>query len=202
MFAEQNNVGIMMELIEYENLYRANLPFFREFQECFQQTLNSGWFILGKNVERFEQKFTDYLGCRFCVGVASGMAALQLSLRALDLPKDSEVIVPSNTYIATILAVVNEGLKPVLVEPDIRTYNIDPGKIEEKLNEKTKAILVVHLYGKSCEMEPVLEIAKRHGLKVIEDCAQAHGAEYMGKKVGTFGDLAALASTPPKTWAL
>ncbi len=185
-------------MIEYENLGKSNKPFFEDYKQSFKEILESGWYILGKNLEKFETEFVNYLGCKFCVGVASGLDALQLSLKALNLEPDSEVIVPSNTYIATILSIVNEGLKPVLVEPDIRTYNIDPQKIEEKITEKTKAIMVVHLYGKPCDMDPIMEISKKYKLKLIEDCAQAHGAEYKGKKVGTFCDFGAFSFYPTK----
>ncbi len=185
-------------MIEYENLERVNRIFFDDFVESFKDTLKRGWFVLGRNVEAFEKEFARYLGCRACVGVASGLDALTLSLSALDLKRTGEVIVPSNTYIATILAVVHAGLKPILVEPDIRTYNIDPSKIEEKITSRTRAILVTHLYGKSCDMDPIMEIAAKFGLKVVEDCAQAHGAAYRGKMVGAFGDFGAFSFYPTK----
>jgi dTDP-4-amino-4,6-dideoxygalactose transaminase len=130
--------------------------------------------------------------------VNSGLDALILSLYAFNFPHDSEVIVPSNTYIATILAIVHCGLKPVLVEPDIRTYNIDPAKIAERITEKTKAIVVVHLYGKSCEMDPILKIKEKYNLKLVEDCAQSHGAKYKGKLTGSFGDYGAFSFYPTK----
>jgi len=174
-------------MIEYENLRKVNERFFDAFRKKLDEVLDSGWFILGKQVENFEKEFATYLGAKYCIGVASGLDALILALDAMEFEKGSEIIVPSNTYIATILAVVRCGLKPVLVEPDIRTYNIDPSKIEEKITPKTRAIIPVHLYGKSCDMEPIMEIAERYNLVVIEDCAQAHGAMYKNKKVGTFG---------------
>ena len=121
------------------------------------------------------------------MGVASGLDALTLSLKAFDFGGDSEIIVPSNTYIATILSIVNNGFTPVLVEPDIETYNIDPLKIEEKINNKTKAIMIVHLYGQSCDMKPIVALANEYNLEIIEDCAQAHGASYFNQKVGSFG---------------
>ncbi len=124
---------------------------------------------------------------KHCIGVASGLDALIMALDALDLPEGCEVLVPSNTYIATILAIVKNRMKPVLVEPDIRTYNIDPYKIEEKITKETKALMIVHLYGKACDMDPIMDIVKKYDLKLIEDCAQAHGAMYKGKKVGSFG---------------
>ena len=174
-------------MIEYENLKKLNQPFFKEYQNKFQEVLESGWFVLGENVKKFEKKFEKFNNIEYVVGVGSGLDALSLSLRALDFEKGSEVLVPANTYIATILSIIHNGLTPILVEPDIRTYNIDPSKIEEKITDKTKVIMVVHLYGQPCNMKPIIEIADRYNLKIIEDCAQAHGAEYYGQKVGTFG---------------
>lgn len=185
-------------MIEYENLRELNLPFFVEYEKKFKEILQSGWYILGNSVSEFEQKFANYCNSKYCIGVASGLDALVLALKALDLPVDSEVLVPSNTYIATILAIIQNGFKPVLVEPDILTYNIDPEKIVEKITAKTKALIIVHLYGKSCNMPPILEICKDNNLKLVEDCAQAHGAMYDNQKVGTFGDLAAFSFYPTK----
>jgi dTDP-4-amino-4,6-dideoxygalactose transaminase len=185
-------------MIDYENLAESNKPFLNELLESFESTLRRGWFILGKDVESFERAFADYLGCRHCVGVGSGLDALILSLDALNLERGGEVLVPSNTYIATIMAILRSGLKPVLVEPDIRTYNIDPARIEEKITSNSVAILVVHLYGKPCEMDPILKIAEKHHLRIVEDCAQAHGARYKGRAVGTFGDFGAFSFYPTK----
>lgn len=174
-------------MIEYENLKLANLKLFERYKQVFSSILESGWFILGKRVEEFEEAFAEYIGTKYCIGVGSGLDALTIAIHACDFPKDTEIIVPSNTYIATILAVVRNGFRPVLVEPDIRTYNIDPNKIEEKITKKTRAIIVVHLYGKPCDMDPIMEIANRYNLVVIEDAAQAHGAKYKGRRVGSFG---------------
>jgi dTDP-4-amino-4,6-dideoxygalactose transaminase len=185
-------------MIEYENLCEANKPFFAEYQKKFLDILESGWFILGNQVKEFEKNFASYTGSRFCAGVASGLDALILALKALYIEKECEVIVPSNTYIATILAIVQNGFKPVLVEPDITTYNIDPGKIEEKITSKTRALLIVHLYGKVCDMDPILDICRRHKLKLVEDCAQAHGAKYKGRMAGTFGSFGAFSFYPTK----
>jgi dTDP-4-amino-4,6-dideoxygalactose transaminase len=185
-------------MIEYENLARVNRPFFEEYQRSFRETLEKGWYILGNNVRTFEEEFAAYCGARHCIGVASGLDALLLSLKAFGFSAGDEVLVPSNTYIATILAIINAGLKPVLVEPDIRTYNIDPSLIAEKITQRTRAIMVVHLYGKVCEMDAVMQTAKSHGLKVIEDCAQSHGALYHGKKAGSLGDIAAFSFYPTK----
>lgn len=177
----------MNPIIEYENLGRTNSLFFEEYKREFDDFLKSGWFILGRGVAKFEQQYAHYCGSPFCIGVGSGLDALILAIDALALPKDSEIIVPSNTYIATILAIVKNGLKPVLVEPDISTYNIDPNKIEENISINTRAILVVHLYGKACNMGPIESIAKRFNLIIIEDAAQAQGAKYLNKHVGSFG---------------
>lgn len=174
-------------MIEYENLKKVNEGFFDRFKEMFDGFLKSGWYILAGNVKKFEEDFALYCGVRHCVGVASGLDALTIAIDACSLPKGSEIIVPSNTYIATILAVVRCGLKPVLVEPDIKTYNIDPARIEERINSKTGAIVAVHLYGKTCNMDPIMEIATRYNLNIIEDVAQAHGARYRGKMAGGFG---------------
>lgn len=187
-----------MEYIEYENLFKVNEPFMKDYQKSFAKTLKSGWFILGNNVKQFEQEFADYLGAKYCVGVASGLDALEISLAALELPKGSEVIVPSNTYIATILAIQKQGLKPVLVEPDLATYNINPKLIEAKITTKTKAIIPVHLYGKPCEMDKIMKIAVNNGLFVIEDCAQSHGAKFKNTFTGTFGDFGAFSFYPTK----
>lgn len=185
-------------MIEYENLAKLNQPFFTKYRKSFAQTLDSGWYILGKNVENFEREFAEFCGVKYCIGVASGLDALTLSLAAFDFNKGDEIIVPSNTYIATILSILQNGLKPVLVEPDATTYNIDPQKIAEKITAKTKAIMIVHLYGKCCEMPPILDLCRKHGLKLIEDTAQAHGAKYLGKMAGSFGDFGAFSFYPTK----
>ncbi|MFA4922672.1 MAG: DegT/DnrJ/EryC1/StrS family aminotransferase [Ignavibacteriaceae bacterium] len=185
-------------MIEYENLGELNKPFFEEYKISFEKTLNSGWYILGKNVKRFEEEFSAYHQSKYCIGVASGLDALILSLKAFNFEKDSEVIVPSNTYIATILSIIHCGLKPILVEPNLKTYNIDPQKIEEKISSKTKAIMIVHLYGKPCDMSPILALKEKYHLALIEDCAQSHGAKYFGKLTGTFGEFGAFSFYPTK----
>ena len=174
-------------MIEYENLRRTNQSFEEEFSAGFCDFIETGWYILGKEVELFELSFADYCGVDWCIGVASGLDALTLSLKQADFPPQSEVIVPSNTYIATILSILQSGLKPVLVEPRIDTYNIDPRKIEEKISSKTKAIMIVHLYGKSCDMDPIMMLCEKYNLLLIEDCAQSHGATYKNKMTGSFG---------------
>ncbi len=185
-------------MIEYENLHKSNRPFFEEYEKEFRDVSNSGWYILGGKVKTFEKEFADYCSTQFCCGVANGLDAMILALKSFDFNKGDEVIVPSNTYIATILAVLHAGLTPVLVEPDIRTYNINPELIEEKITDKTKAILVVHLYGKLCNMEAIMLIAKKHQLKIVEDCAQAHGARFKNQKAGNFGDMGAFSFYPTK----
>jgi dTDP-4-amino-4,6-dideoxygalactose transaminase len=185
-------------MIEYENLFLLNEPFLESYKESFSDSLNKGWFILGNKVSTFENEFANYCGIKYCAGLASGLDALVLALKYFEFPEGSEVIVPSNTYIATILAIYNNGLIPVLVEPNIDTYTIDPLKIEEKITSRTKAIMVVHLYGKSCEMDPIMDLAVRYQLKVVEDCAQSHGASYKGKMTGTFGDFGAFSFYPTK----
>lgn len=185
-------------MIEYENLAKLNQPFFAEYEQAFKETLESGWYILGKKVKDFEQEFASYCNTNYCIGVANGLDALSISLHSLNLSKGSEVIVPSNTYIATILSILHNGLIPILVEPDINSYNIDVTKIEEKISKRTTAIMVVHLYGKMCEMDKILSIATKYNLKVIEDCAQAHGASYKDVKAGHWGDLGAFSFYPTK----
>lgn len=185
-------------MIDYENLGKANQILFEEYRQAFNQVLDSGWYILGNAVRKFESEFAQYNKSRFCAGVANGLDALILALKNFQFREGDEVLVPSNTYIATILSIVHNQLKPVLVEPDIQTYNIDPAKLEEKITSRTKAILVVHLYGKCCEMDPILSIASRHNLKVIEDCAQSHGATYKGIQSGNFGDYGAFSFYPTK----
>jgi len=167
-------------------------------KRSFGEVLDGGWFILGKKVMEFEQQYASYCTTRHCVGVANGLDALNLSVRVFNFKKATEIIVPSNTYIATILSIVENGLKPVLVEPDINTYNLDPDKIEAAITKNTGAIMVVHLYGKMCEMDRIKSIAKKHGLKVIEDCAQSHGARFKEGLSGSFGEAAAHSFYPTK----
>lgn len=185
-------------MIDYENLAKLNHSFFNDYKKAFEQTLESGWFILGNKVQQFEKEYAEYCGSKYSIGVANGLDALILSLKAFNFEKGSEVIVPSNTYIATILSILHCGCTPVLVEPDINTYNINPALIEGKITSKTKAIMVVHLYGKVCEMDKITGIAKKNRLKVIEDCAQSHGAKYKDTLSGNFGDFGAHSFYPTK----
>ena len=185
-------------MIKYENLKAVNAPYFEDLKRSFSATLESGWYVLGDNVKTFERCFSEYIGVDECVGVANGLDALLLALKALNLSPGDEVIVPSNTYIATILAVVQAGLTPVLVEPSIKTYNIDPFEIEKSITSKTRVILVVHLYGKACEMDTIVSLCKQYDLRLIEDCAQSHGATFKGKKTGSFGDFGCFSFYPTK----
>ncbi|MBN8697198.1 MAG: DegT/DnrJ/EryC1/StrS family aminotransferase [Bacteroidetes bacterium] len=185
-------------MIEYESLARLNAPFFEEYSKNFDKVLKSGWYILGTSVKQFEEEFAAYNKAAHCIGLASGLDAITLSIGAFNFEKGSEIIVPSNTYIATILSVMQNNMKPVLVEPDIHTYNIDPAKIEAAITSKTKAIVVVHLYGKACDMDPIIALCKKYNLKLIEDCAQSHGATYKGKFTGTFGEFGAFSFYPTK----
>lgn len=185
-----------------------NIPFFdlkaphlemrAGLQAAFERVLDSGWFILGKEVEAFEQEFSGYCGARECVGVGNGLDALHLILRGFGIGDGDEVIVPSNTYIATWLAATHAGAVPVAIEPDARTYNLDPSKIEEAITPRTRAIIAVHLYGQPADMDGICQIARKHGLKVIEDAAQAQGARYRGRRTGTLGDAAAFSFYPGK----
>lgn len=170
----------------------------KELRGAFERVYERSWYIEGEEDTLFENKFAEYCDSSFCVGVGNGLDALMLALKALGVHEGDEVIVPSNTYIATALAVTYVGAKPVFVEPDIRTFNIDPQKIEEKITTKTKAIMPVHLYGQPCEMDLIIKVAQKHGLHIVEDCAQAHGATYKGKKVGSFGDAAGFSFYPGK----
>lgn len=184
--------------IPYENLKKLNEPFVQAYKLAFDEFLDSGWYILGKGVSSFEEHFSNYCGTQHFCGLASGLDALTIALNVFKFKAGSEVIVPSNTYIATILAIVNNNLKPVLVEPDIETYNLDPVKVEAAINSKTVAIMPVHLYGKCCDMERIMKLAEMHHLKVIEDVAQAHGAMQHNKMAGTFGDFGAFSFYPTK----
>ncbi len=169
-----------------------------DIRTAFDRVFSASWYIDGKEDEAFEKAFAEYCKSKYCIGVGNGLDALMLALKALGIGENDEVIIPSNTYIATALAVTYVGATPVFVEPDIRTYNIDPNLIEAAITERTKAIMPVHLYGQACDMDPIMEIAEKHKLRVVEDCAQAHGATYKGRKIGTFGDAAGFSFYPGK----
>ena len=185
-------------MIPYENLKRLNESFEADIRAGFEAVLEKGHYILGHKLELFEEQFAAYHGVKHCIGISNGLDAIILALKSLNLPKGSEVIVPANTYIATILAVLACDLVPVMVDPDIRTYNIDPTKIEAAITPNTKVLLVVHLYGKVCDMDSIMQLKQKHGLYLIEDCAQAHGATYKNKKAGTFGEMGAFSFYPTK----
>lgn len=169
-----------------------------EIDAAIKRVLESGWYILGEEVDAFEQEYAACCEAKHCVGVANGLDALHLALLALGVGPGDEVVVPSNTYIATWLAVSQCGATPVPVEPDEATYNIDPARIEAAITPRTKVILPVHLYGQPADMDPILVIARKHGLKVLEDGAQAHGARYKGKRLGAHGDVVAWSFYPGK----
>lgn len=169
-----------------------------ELRKAFERVFESSWYIEGKEDEAFEKAFAEFCHTEYCVGVGNGLDALMLILKALEIGEGDEVVVPSNTYIATALAVTYVGAKPVFVEPDIRTFNIDISKIEDSITSRTKAIMPVHLYGQPCDMDGIVEMAKKYGLYIIEDCAQAHGATYKGKLIGTFGVAAGFSFYPGK----
>ena len=168
-----------------------------EYIQAATRVLDSGWYVLGKEVEAFESEFAKWLGLNYCVGLNSGLDALILALKALEIGQDDEVIVPANTYIATVLGITQNRATPIFVEPDMY-HNIDPEKIESAITKKTKAILVVHLYGQPCRMEEIIEIANRHEIPVVEDCAQSHGATFNGKMTGTFGKISCFSFFPTK----
>lgn len=178
------------------------LPIEREIGDdlraAFDRVLKQSWYISGPEDKAFEEAFAEYCGTDYCVGVGNGLDALMLALKAKGIGSGDEVLVPSNTYIATALAVTYTGAVPVFVEPDIRTFNINPSNIEEAITDRTKAIIPVHLYGQPCDIEAVVKIARKHNLFILEDCAQAHGAKYNGQKIGTFGDAAAFSFYPGK----
>jgi len=169
-----------------------------DLDEAYFRFMRSAWYVLGREVETFEQQFADYCGVKHCVGVGNGLEALHLILRAYDIGAGDEVIVPSNTYIATWLAVSYTGANPVPVEPDPRTFNLNPNLIEAAITPRTKAVVPVHLYGQPADMDPILKLAARHGLKVIEDNAQAQGARYKGRRTGSLGAAAGNSFYPGK----
>ncbi|EIM38195.1 WblQ protein [Acinetobacter sp. HA] len=189
-------------MINFLDLKNINQQYRNELIEACTRVIDSGWYIGGKELEKFEQNFAHYCGTKFAIGVANGLDALILTLRAwkeLGKLKDGdEVIVPSNTYIASILAITANNLTPVLVEPNISTYNIDPIKIKEAITAKTKVILPVHLYGQLAAMPEIMQIAKQHNLLVLEDSAQSHGAQIQGKKAGNWGDASGFSFYPGK----
>jgi len=185
-------------MIEYESLAKSNEQFMSELEAAAARVIRSGWYVLGQEVSAFEAEFAQYIGAKHCIGVANGLDALILSIEALDLPKGSDILVASNTYIATILAIVRAGHRPILVEPDAATFNLDPELLVQALTPATRAICVTHLFGKACRMNAISAFAGEHGLKLVEDCAQSHGARFGGQMTGTFGDAGCFSFYPTK----
>ena len=185
----------MIPFLDLGAAYREIKP---EIDSAVQRVLDSGWYILGPEVDAFEVEWAEYCGAAHAVGLANGLDALILALRALDIGPGDEVIVPSNTYIATWLAVSAVGARPVPVEPDPATYNINPARIAAAITERTRAIMPVHLYGQSADLDPILALARAHRLAVIEDAAQAHGATYKGRRIGAHGDIVCWSFYPGK----
>lgn len=186
-----------MEKIATNRLDRGFYKYQAEFEEAAIRTLRSGWYIMGKELETFEQAFAAYNGSKYALGVANGLDALVLACRAVGIGEGDEVLVQGNTYIATVMGITRNGAKPVFVEPD-QYHQIDVTKLEEALTPKTKAVMVVHLYGHAADMKPVVEFCKKHNLKLIEDCAQSHGSKVEGKMTGTFGDVGCFSFYPSK----
>lgn len=177
-----------------DRIYKKNKE---EYDEAAIRVLSSAWYILGKEVEMFEENFAKYYNVKYCIGLNSGLDALIIALRALGIGEDDEVIVPANTYIASVIAITENKAKPVFVEPN-EYYNLDSNKIEAVITQKTKAILPVHLYGQACDMSHIMELANKYKLCVIEDCAQSHGARYKNKLTGTYGDIGCFSFYPTK----
>ena len=185
-------------MIKFLDLQKINERFGPEIDAAIKRVLDSGWYLLGKEDEKFESDFATFCGVKHCIGCANGLDALNLIIKGYGFGAGDEIIAPANTYIASILAITQNNCTPVLVEPDLKTYNINPDLIEEKITPKTKAIMVVHLYGQAVEMEKIWELAKKYNLKIIEDSAQAHGAIYKGKRTGNLGDASGFSFYPGK----
>ena len=185
-------------MVKFLDLRKVSERFRAEMDAATKRVLDSGWYLLGKECEAFEKEFAAFCGVKHAIGCANGLDALKLIIRAYGFGSGDEIIAPANTYIASLIAISANGATPVLVEPDINTYLIDPARIEEKISPRTKAIMVVHLYGRAADMSPIREIAKRHALKIIEDSAQAHGAYFEGRRTGALGDAAGFSFYPGK----
>lgn len=185
----------MIPFLDFSPMHRGIK---HEMLNAFERVYESNWFVLGEEVKQFEKSYADFSNTSFCIGLSNGLDALHLALKAIGVQAGDEVIVPSNTYIATVLAVSYVGATPVFVEPDSKTYNINPKKIEQAITPKTKVIMPVHLYGQACEMEAIMEIAKRHSLKVVEDNAQSQGATFKGQITGSWGDINGTSFYPGK----
>lgn len=185
-------------MIKFLDLKKINERFRKEMDEATKRVLDSGWYLLGKEDEVFEKAFAEYCGVKHAIGCANGLDALELIIKAMGIGPGDEIIAPANTYIASLIAISANGATPVLVEPKLDTYLIDPERIEAAITPKTKAIMVVHLYGRTCDMEQINAIAKKHSLKVIEDSAQAHGAYCGDKRAGNLGDASGFSFYPVK----
>ncbi len=185
-------------MIPFLNLRQINSPYVKELEEASLQVVRSGWYLLGQSLTSFENAFATYCEAEYCVGVANGLDAIALILKAFDFPPGSEVILAANTYIATLLPVTALGLTPVLTEPDPETMLLNPELLENHITGKTRAIITTDLYGRSCEMAPILSIAEKHGIKVITDAAQSHGARYMGRRAGSMAHATAFSFYPTK----
>lgn len=185
-------------MIKFLDLKKINNRYREEIDSRIKNILDKGWYLQGEENENFTKNFANFCGTKFALGVANGLDALNLIIKAYGFGNGDEIIVPANTYIATILAISENGCIPILVEPDIKTYNINPDSIEEKITTKTKAIMVVHLYGQAVQMEKIWKIAKKYNLKIIEDSAQAHGAIYQENRTGTLGDASGFSFYPGK----
>ncbi|WOV86462.1 DegT/DnrJ/EryC1/StrS family aminotransferase [Sporosarcina oncorhynchi] len=185
-------------MIEFLSLKKVNEAYEERFQKAASRVIESGWYVLGEEVNSFEKEYANYCGTNYCVGVSNGLDALKLLLKAYGFGPGDDIIVPSNTQIAPILAISEVGAKPILVEPNPITFTIDPEKVKAKITSKTKAIVVVHLYGRVADMDPIRQIAFEHNLKVIEDSAQAHGAVYKGSRTGSLADASAFSFYPSK----
>ena len=185
-------------MIKFLDLEKVNNRFRDEIDKRIKSILDKGWYLQGEWDKTFEDSFAKFCGVKHCIGCANGLDALNLIIRGYGFGAGDEIIVPANTYIASILAISENGCTPVLVEPDINTYNINPDLIEEKITKRTKAIMVVHLYGQAVQMDKIWELAKKYNLKVIEDSAQAHGAYYKGKRTGNLGNASGFSFYPGK----
>jgi len=185
-------------MIDYENLSSANTTLLKELEAASLKVIRKGWYILGEEVEAFETEFAKFVGTNYCIGVGNGLDAIVLSLVALELPSGSDILVASNTYIATIISILRAGHRPILVEPNPGTYNIDPSRVLAAVTPKTRAICITHMFGKACEVDKIISIAKAFDLKLIEDCAQSHGAKFKDKVTGSFGDLGCFSFYPTK----
>lgn len=184
--------------VEFSSFEKMHNEIEEEIKNKINDVIDSNWFVHGKNVESFEKNFANYCGTKYCVGVGNGLDGLTLALRAMGVKKGDEVIVPSHTFIATTLAISALGAIPIFVEPNETDYTIDVKKIEDKITDKTKAIIAVHLYGQCADMDSIMEIANKYGIKVLEDAAQAHGATYKGRKAGALGHIAEFSFYPGK----